>query len=424
MSGKNKKSFSVRKLIYNDKYLIAFSVVLAVVIWVATSVNLSPETTKKITVPVTVDFSGTIANQLGIQYYDDNNITVEVTISCKKYLIKDITADDINATLQTNTVTSTGYLSVPISVSAADDAEFTIKSYYPTSAQGYFDVAQEVTLPVELNFTNDSFAADGYVVGNTALSQTSVVVEGPSAYVSSVNKVVADITLESNLTESQVIEIEPVALDEHGNRVDYVTIRLNEGENTITATVPILKVQNLAPSVDFVSGPESAVNTFNVEYSVNSIEVGALESAALNELKLGSISFYDLKPGVNTFEFDTGSINGVTVLDGISSVTVTVTVPDSYRIKTVTVSAGSIDPESEEYNISVTSLSSGRITVVAPEDVIDSINSSALTFSLTPVSGDSITETTKQCRLSANISGFDNCWVTGTYTANVNVTKK
>lgn len=66
---KEKKSkFSIRKLIYNDKYLIICSVLAAVVIWIATSINLAPETTKKITVPVTVDFTGTLAEQLGIQY--------------------------------------------------------------------------------------------------------------------------------------------------------------------------------------------------------------------------------------------------------------------------------------------------------------------------------------------------------------------
>lgn len=53
---RRKSKFSLRKLIYNDKYLIVLSVIAAVVIWIATSINLSPETTKSVTVPVTVDF--------------------------------------------------------------------------------------------------------------------------------------------------------------------------------------------------------------------------------------------------------------------------------------------------------------------------------------------------------------------------------
>ena len=43
MSEKKKRKFSLRKLIYNDKYLIIISIVAAVCVWVATSINLSPD---------------------------------------------------------------------------------------------------------------------------------------------------------------------------------------------------------------------------------------------------------------------------------------------------------------------------------------------------------------------------------------------
>ena len=41
---KNNKKFSLRKLIYNDKYLIVFSIITAVIVWISTSMSLSPET--------------------------------------------------------------------------------------------------------------------------------------------------------------------------------------------------------------------------------------------------------------------------------------------------------------------------------------------------------------------------------------------
>ena len=156
-SNKRKRKFSLRKLIYNDKYLIVISVIAAVVIWVATSISLSPETSKTVTVPVTVDFTGTLAEQLGIEYFDSTDITVDVTISCQRYLARDITADDISASLRTDTVTSAGYQSVQILVSAISDDEFSIDSYYPTSVAGLYDVYQEQSFPVELNYTNTDF---------------------------------------------------------------------------------------------------------------------------------------------------------------------------------------------------------------------------------------------------------------------------
>ncbi len=88
---KNNKKFSLRKLIYNDKYLIVFSIITAVIVWISTSMSFSPETTKTITVPVNVDFRQFCpADQLGIKCYGDTKIDVDVTVNCKKYLARDI----------------------------------------------------------------------------------------------------------------------------------------------------------------------------------------------------------------------------------------------------------------------------------------------------------------------------------------------
>ncbi|MDE5669843.1 MAG: hypothetical protein K2I14_00025 [Eubacterium sp.] len=420
---KKKRKFSFRKLVYNDRYLIACSIIAAVVIWVVTSMNLSPETTKKITVPVSVDFSDTLAEQLGIDYYGNKDLTVEVTISCKKYLAKDIDETKINASLQTSNVTSTGYLSVPIEVSPADDT-FKIVSHFPTTAQGYYDVKQEETLPLELNYTNESFAADGYVVGDVAINQSVVIVSGPRTYMSNVDKVVADITLENGLTESQRIDLQPRAVDENGNPVNYVSINIPEGENFV-ANIPILKVQNLKPAVSFVSGPENASDFLDVAYSVNTIQVGALESSDLKVLNLGNISFAELHTGKNEFEFETDKISGIKVLDGTEKIVVTVTVPDDYVTKDISIYRRDIKPELDNYNVDITGISSNTIRIVANESVIDTIDKSSLVLSLAPMDGeDTINEKTTVCKLSVAVNTQGNSWVIGTYTVNVNVTPK
>ena len=160
MADKNKKKkFSLKKLIYNDKYLIVFSIIAAVIVWVSTSMSLSPETTKTITVAVNVDFSDSAADQLGIKCYGDG------TDKCKKYLARDITADDLKVQLQTNSVTSKGNYDVPINVtSVSENADFTISSYYPTTYKAYFDVEDEKTLDINLNYENKDNIAHGNVM--------------------------------------------------------------------------------------------------------------------------------------------------------------------------------------------------------------------------------------------------------------------
>lgn len=146
---KPKKRFSLRKLIYNDKNLIIISLLAAVCIWVATSMNLSPETTKNISVPLKIDFSDTVTEELGFKCYGESSMTVNVTVRAKKYLAKDISADDLDVKLQTSSVTTTGIHEVPISVSAGDSGDFTVESYYPTVYTGYFDVPEEQEMEIK-----------------------------------------------------------------------------------------------------------------------------------------------------------------------------------------------------------------------------------------------------------------------------------
>ena len=162
---KPKKRFSLRKLIYNDKNLIIISLLAAVCIWVATSMNLSPETTKNISVPLKIDFSDTVTEELGFKCYGESSMTVNVTVRAKKYLAKDISADDLDVKLQTSSVTTTGTHEVPISVSAGDSGDFTVESYYPTVYTGYFDVPEEQEMEIKLNYNTQDYVADGFVAG-------------------------------------------------------------------------------------------------------------------------------------------------------------------------------------------------------------------------------------------------------------------
>ncbi|MCD7872536.1 MAG: hypothetical protein LUG21_04425 [Clostridiales bacterium] len=424
MSSEDKKQkkrgkFSLRKLVYNDKYLIIMSVIAALVIWVTTSINLSPETTKKITVPVSVDFSGTLAEQLGIQYYDSKDITVEVTISCKKYIAREIKENDINAYLRTNSVTSTGYHSVPIIVQAVDGAEFTIKSYSPTTAEGFYDVADSVEMPVQLNFSNKDFTADGYVSGTPTLSVEQVTVNGPKTYVSQVSKVSASVDLQSGLTESQLVDLTPVALDANGNKVDYVTI-----DTAVSANIPILKVETIKPKVNFINAPADAQSLFDISYSVSSVQAGVLETAGITDLTLGDINFADVSPGENKFTFDVTNLNGILVLDGTTEVTVTINVPDDYETKTFSVSRGDIVLNTPDgYTANILSLSSYEITVAGSSDTINNISKSNIVLScdLNPESGKTVSTGTNTYAVNISVKDYSDAWVIGTYTAEISV---
>lgn len=424
---KNEKSkFSMRKLIYNDKYLIIISVLCAICIWIATSMNLSPETTKTISVPVTVDFSGSVTEELGIKCYGDESFNVDVTVKAKKYIAKDISSEDLNVQLQTNIVTTVGTHEVPISVSAGENADFSVESYYPSVYTAYFDVPEEEEMEIQLNYSTKDYIADGYVGGENLLNESSVIVSGPQTYVSRVSKVTADVAIKNKLKETATINIEPKAVDVYGNSVDYISLKY--GSEKITLTIPVLKVEQLTPNVTITDAPTSVdLSKLSIDYSVKSIKAGVMEAAGIKAAELGEIKMSSLRVGENKFTFDTGQLDGITVLDDTDKVTVTVTVPSDYTSKDVDITASGVKLNNvpDGYTAKVVSLNADSVTVIGPEKAIDSVKSKNVIVScdLTTKKGSSVQTGNHQYKLTVVVSGVDGVWIYGAYTANVSITK-
>lgn len=421
-----KSKFSLRKLIYNDKYLIIFSILAAIVVWIAASMNLSPVTTKTITVPVNVDFSDSAAEHLGLKCYGEEAIDVDVTVSCKKYLAKDITADDISVVLQTNYVTSKGNFEIPLKVEATGkNGDFNISSYYPTVYKAYFDVEDKKTLDINVNYENNDFIADGYIMGEPLLSENTAVVTGPKAYVSQVKKLVSTVNIEDKVKSTQSIDLNVIPVDSNGSTVDYVTV--DTGSKNLTLTIPVLKQMTLNVTSSFINKPEALdTSDFVISYSKKAVSAGVLEDAGINEANIGNIDFSMLKPGLNTFKFDVSNFENMVILEDISEITVTVRVPLSYEQKRVSVDKKSvmITNVPEGYDAVVTSVSSSYVTVVGKEKALDNSNLGVgLVIDLSAYENN-ISSGSSDYTLNTSVENSKNCWVYGDYTARITITKK
>lgn len=422
-----KGKFSLRKLIYNDKYLIIISILLALIIWVVTSINLSPETTKTVNVSFTPDFSDTAVEQLGLKCYGDEKIDIEVTISCKKYLAKDITADDLNVYLQSNAVTSSGTYDVPIRVGTEDNAEFAVTSYYPTAYRAYFDVEDEKTMDVNIQYANEDFIADGYAMGEPLLSESTVTVKGPRTYVSQVASVTAIVNIEKPLTSTTSMDLTANALDSNGSDVNYITIETG-GEN-LTITIPVLREMQLDVVANFAGKPSNLdMSDFDISYSVDRVNAGVLEDADISQAVIGSIDFSKLNTGENQFTFNVDSLDGFVILDNIHEIRVTVNVPSDYTKKTVSVSSDNIRVINapKGYNADIVNLSTDEVTVIGTEENLENISSSSvsLVVDLSGLDTEDIKTGTSSYKLTTALSNSDTCWIYGSYTANVNIYEK
>lgn len=423
---KKKNKFSLRKLIYNDKYLIIISIALAVVIWVITSINLSPETTKTISVPVSVDFTGSAAQQLGIKCYGEQAFDVDVTVSCKKYLAKDITADKLKVYLQTNVVTSSGSFDVPIKVESNESADFKITSFYPTVYRAYFDFEEEKNMDLEIKYTNEDFIEDGYVMGQPLLSQSTVTIKGPRNYVSQVASVNATVKIDEKLNKTKTMDINAVALDSYNSKVNYVSV--DSGKESLTITIPVLKKANLDVSASFVGKPSKiSTSAFSISYSVNRVNCGVLEEAKINTANIGEINFSQLKPGVNKFSFETKALDSFVILDDIDNIDVSVTVPNNYVQKDVYVSYSSVKLINipKGYTAYVSGINDSSVTVVGTKDSIKNLSSSnvSLIVDFSKINEKDLTEGSNTLKITTALENSDTSWIYGDYEAYVRVSK-
>lgn len=424
---KNNKKFSLRKLIYNDKYLIVFSIITAVIVWISTSMSLSPETTKTITVPVNVDFSNTAADQLGIKCYGDTKIDVDVTVNCKKYLARDISADDLKVQLQTNAVTSKGNYEVPITVSSVNEnADFNISSYYPTVYKAYFDVEDEKTLDIDLTYTNDDFVADGYVMGETLLSEKVAKVKGPKSYVSKVKKLVANVDIENKLKSTQSIDITAVPVDANGNAVDYVSV--DTDSKNLTVTIPVLKEMTLNVTSSFTGKPYGVDESkFDVSYSVNKVSSAVLEDSGIKDANIGNIDFSQLNVGKNTIKFDVTTLDGIVILDDVKEITVTVNVPSTYKTKRIAVNKDSVTVTNvpDGYKANVISVNSKEVTVIGSKSNLNNDKTGVgMVVDLSSYKSDDISLGRDYYDITPNIENSSGCWVYGDYKAQIELVKK
>lgn len=426
MADNSKKKFSVRKLIYNDKYLIIISIVIAIIFWCVTSMSLSPETNKTISVPITVDFTDTAASQLGIKCYGAENVDVDVTISCKKYLAKDITADDINAYIQANTVTTTGNKEVPIKVEGRENGDFKVVSYYPTVYKAYFDVEEEKVMDIDVSYENKDFIEEGYVMGEALLSENNVTVKGPKSYVTTVDKVVSNIKFDEKIKETQTFDLKMNAVDSSGNAVDYVSI-VSKNEN-VSLTIPVLKRTTLDVTSSYIGNPPKVnLSDFSISYSVNSVHAGVLEEADIKQANIGNIDFSHLTVGENEFVFDTNKMESFAVLDNINEIKATVTVPDTYKTTTLYVDGSNVEFSNlpNGYKAEIASLNSYSVTAVGLEDDLKGLTSSNVKLL---IDMSSIKKKPKEgvstFNITATLENNDTCWVYGEYKASVRVYKK
>lgn len=415
---KTKKKLS--DIIHNDKLMLIFSFIAAIIIWLGVVINVSPETTRTIqNVKVTID--NTVPAQFGLEVFGDNEFYVDVTVKGKKYLISSLKAEEISVVAQTNNVDSAGVRTLLLkSESSFGGSDYTVSAISQKSIDVFFDVPKTVQMVIEPELITDDFeiVEDGFKTGEINLSETAVNITGPSTEVNKIVKAVARLKLDKSLSANKSADVNVILVDENSkSNFKYVTTDIEK----VVLTIPVLRVKEVNTTVLFKNAPdEYMLNplTYTISPSSDYFNISVDEYDKTTEFSVGTIDFKTISPTNYVFEFfstdlpvsDESYTESFVVKLEVSNLS-----QDYFTVSSNKVTVN--NPDNLKYKISGLNKS---VVVVGSEKALEKITEDDISVEI-DISDINITagQTTS---VPANVTvKSSNCWVYGTYTVEVSL---
>ena len=434
---KNKKS-TVESLFYNNKFLMVFSVVVAVLLWATVKINYSADTTKTIH-STSINFT---QNDDFIAYYDKDDYDIKVLISGKSYNLNAISDSDIIIEASSPHIDEAGKVDVTLNAKVSDEkssADVTVLKVSPSTIKVYFDKPRKDIFDVVPLLNNDmnTLVSGEFVVGQLSTSMSTVEVEGPESLINNLKEVNFEAMIEDAdlpLKETKVIPANVSYTYKEESDVDskfLVCTAVNDEENPPTVTVPVFVKVEVDTAVKFLEMPK-VYGDAAPRYKVTPEKVTMLFSTKEEPkevLTVGDIYFSDLSNKVNSFELPVKDDHKASFVDKtIEKFTVTVDMSDKSMITLNKNPAKRVflgGNDNYNYNINYEKSELDAISIVGPwgklqqiteADIQVDIDVSALDLTK---NGDQVAEVSK-----ISIEGFDDCWVYGKYKAYISVEPK
>lgn len=417
-----KKKQRISDLFYNNRFLLIFSVVVAVVFWLVVVVELGVEVENTVkNVPVVVDYEK-VEENLGLKPFGETSFTVDVTVSGKKYIVESADMlDDLVVTANTSYVNSAGTSSLKLEISSKNtNPAYDIIRYSADEITVYFDYPgdKEFVVTPEFEFDGNP-VADGYHIDEYIFPESDTVrITGPETEVNKISRVVAKAKVSGELKQNETVDAELVALADGDETVRNITFSRKSGK--IRITIPVYKIATVPATCSFINKPSDYVDNppFTVSISPASAEFGIPEKKldGLTEFEILSIDYSKLMNGVNVFVVNASDIAGGIVVDGTEEFVITVNVNGMASGKVGAPQNISFVNEPTDSNVELVKLDFSEITVVGPAASVEEMTADNITVTadLSGIAADARGNVTVPVMIKD-----DDCWSYGEYTATV-----
>lgn len=424
-----KRRFSFNRLFYNNKFVLVFSVLIAVVLWLfVTSADTEDHPRAIKDVPILITLSDA-AQADGLKVFSPTaDAKATVNIKGNSLVVNQVKGSDLRVVaLSASTITAPSTYTLPLTAQRTGErnlTDFTVSSVSPEQVIVVVDRYTEKTFNIQSDITyrQDYKSDPSYFVGTPTLSSDTVTVSGPEKQVQQVNRVAFEYEISDTLTETKKFTADLELFDANGNKITESGLTLSLQQ--VDVTIPVLPRRILPLDAVFTSKPAGLVlDSGKVSINPQSIEVAGPADvlANLSEISLAPIDFSDVSPTNNVFDVDIALPSTCKNLSNIPTAKVTLNLSGlATREITVTnfiVRNLSADKSAEVYTKALS------VTVVGPEEEISKLTENNLVGEISMSGKENFTGHTEM-PVTFSISSASSSWVYGSYMVNLGVSEK
>ncbi len=364
----------IDKIIKSKTFYIVISCIASVILWMY--VASYENTTQNVTLTgLEVKYIGgeDILQDRNLLVTDKDVQDVTLTLLVKRSLVSQLTKDTVHVSVDLRDIRSRGvYEKVyTISYDNVDEEDVIVTRRVPEYMTVNID-RMDVNPEVVVKGVFDGTIAEGYMSEPIVYSPETIEVSGPESLISRIAyaKVVID---RENLTRTVSGVVEFTLVDRDGQTIESPEITTSVNE--IEYTIPIVKVKDVALTVNLLSGGGATEDdaVVRIEPPTVSISGDAELLSGINQLQLGTIDLASFAQSA-TETFAIVLPNGVNNLSGEKEATVTVSIKGLETKRVITTNISFINVSDGYVPRPITQYK--EVMIRGPKEIIDMISGS------------------------------------------------
>lgn len=428
----------LNNLLYNKKFIVTLSVILAFALWLGIAMVENPvrqQTFSDLNAHVTLE--GTAAEALGLGIVSDvASQKFAITVSGPNYIVSSLKAEDFSLSASTVEINSSGTFNLDIVPDIGGKSGFTITSISPSSIDVTIDFidTKEFTIVPKLIGVS---AADGLVAETPVIAdsqQTTVTVKGPRSTIEKIASVTTFAEVNTTLNSSQTFSSDVDLCDANGKLLYRYTADgtvYDSNHNIITNSYltlsftnvkviqPISKKKTVSLKPVFNNLP-AGLSVDNVKYKLSQKEVTIIGTPEIvdkiDSFSLSPINFRDVSTSNNKFETTITLPDGVRFLESVDYFTVDI---DTSKYAETTLNIKDIRcKELSEGLKAKTDKQIRNVKICGPADVIKKVKASDL-FAVVDLKDKTTGAYTVEVVIKSEV--YDSVWQIGTYNVSLTV---